>query len=103
MSEGAYPTYSLTLRKAYYNNGFFNLGVAVDRFIRPDSGPVSIFLGRAQAEMTGRVDRNANVNGTPRVFGGVELRNWFQRNFEEMDVVQVVILGPDKISLIGRK
>ena len=95
----ALPTYELTLRKTYYNHGFFNLGVAVDRFVRPDSGPISILLGDTQEELVGRVNREANLNGTPRIMGGVELRNWFQRRSEELDVLGVVILAADNIWL----
>ena len=93
------PRYELILRKTYYDHGFFNLGVAVDRFIRPDSGPISILLGDSQSELVGEVNREANVNGTPRIMGGVELRSWFQRRYRELDVIDVVILGPDNIWL----
>lgn len=93
------PTYRLTLRKTYYEKGFFNLGVAVERFIRPDSGPITIFLGKSQAELIGRVNREANTNGTPRIMGGPELRNWIQRKFFLLDIVDVVVIAPDRIWL----
>ena len=91
------PTYQLTLHKTYYDHGFFNLGVEVDRFVRQDSGPISIFLGDSQSELLGKVNREANINGTPRIMGGVELRNWFQSQFALLDSVDVLILGPDKL------
>lgn len=87
------PTYKLTLHKTYYDHGFFNLGVEVDRFVRPNSGPVSILLGPAQAEISATINREANVNGTPRVMGGAALRNWFQRNYEQGEVVDVVVVS----------
>lgn len=91
------PVYKLTLHKTYYDKGFFNLGIDVERFVRSDSGPIAILLGDSKARIEGRVDRTANVNGTPRVFGGVELQNWFQRSYDLKDVIDVCIMSPDEI------
>ena len=87
------PTYGPKLHKTYYDKGFFNLGIEVDRFVRADSGPISIRLGNSQVEIQAKVNREANLNGTPRVMGGAELRNWFQRNFRELEVVEVLVLS----------
>lgn len=88
------PTYELTLRKTYYDKGFFNLGVAVDRFVRKDSGPARLALGESRSAIPVRVNREANLNGTPRIMGGESLRNWLQRNCREGEVVVVEILSP---------
>ena len=93
------PIYKLTLYKSYYDKGFFNLGVDVERFVRPDSGPCTLRLGESKAEVRGRVDREANQNGTPRIFGGAELRDWFQGHFKLEDVVDVFVTDPDELWL----
>ena len=93
------PTYGLTLHKTYYEKGFFNLGVSVDKYVRPQSGEVKLFLGPSRRTLIGRVDREANVNGTPRVHGGPELRNWFLKNFKMKDRVLVTILAPSEIQI----
>lgn len=46
------PVYKLTLHKTYYDKGFFNLGVDVDRFVRADSGPVSILLASISTDQS---------------------------------------------------
>jgi hypothetical protein len=96
---GTAPSYKLTLHKTYYDKGFFNLGVDVDRFVRPDSGPIFIELGASHAEIRGKVQREANTNGTPRIMGGAELRNWFHRSFKELDVVDVTVVAPDRLRI----
>ena len=93
------PVYKLTLRQSYYDKGFFNLGVDVEQFVRPDSGPVRLRLGESEEEIEGRVNREANQNGTPRIFGGVKLRDWFQEQFKLKDVVDVSVTGPDELWL----
>ena len=93
------PVYELTLHKTYYDDGFFNLGVGVEGLVRPDNGPVTIELGGSHRSIEGRVDRNANQNGTPRVFGGAELRNWLQNTFSMGDRVQVQVLRPDALRI----
>lgn len=91
------PIYRLRLSKTYYNEGFFNLGVDVERFITYDEGPITILVGEDRQEISGRVTRKANQNGTPRIFGGAELRDWFQENFKRGEIGQVVILEPDRV------
>ena len=91
--------YKLTLHKTYYDKGFFNLGVEVDDLVRKDNGPVFIRLGDSMSEIEGKSDRSANLNGTPRIFGGAELRNWIQSHFEQMEVIDVVVQSPTRLWL----
>ena len=93
------PVYQLTLHKSYYDKGFFNLGVSVEGLVRPDNGPITIELGGSHRRIEGRVDRNANQNGTPRIFGGAELRNWLQSTFSEGDQVEVQVRRPDLLRI----
>ena len=88
------PSYKLTLHKTYYDMGFFNLGVSVDRFVRGDSGQAKLVLGDSARTLDVTVNRNANQNGTPRIVGGAELRTWMQKSFELGDTVDVVIESP---------
>ena len=81
------PIYQLKLSKTYYNAGFFNLGIDVERFITYDEGQITIFVGEDRQEISGRVTRKANQNGTPRIFGGAELRDWFQEHHNRGETV----------------
>jgi hypothetical protein len=93
------PTYELTLHKTYYDKGFFNLGVSVDKFIRPTSGPIRIALGKSKRMLDGHVNRDANQNGTARIFGGTELRDWFYDNYSLKDEVIVHMVSPTSIHI----
>jgi len=93
------PTYELTLHKTYYEKGFFNLGVSVDKYVRPESGGVKLILGPSKRTLVGKVDREANQNGTPRIHGGIELRNWFFKNFKMKDKVKITILSPNELQI----
>ena len=93
------PVYTLTLHKTYYDKGFFNLGVDVERYVRKDSGPAVLFLGTSKTRLDVKVDREANLNGTPRIHGGPELRNWLYSNCKLGALVKVSILGPSEFWL----
>ncbi len=93
------PIYALTLHKTYYDKGFFNLGVEIERYVRKDSGPAVLLVGSLKARLDVKVDREANQNGTPRVQGGAELRNWLQRNCKLGARVKVHVLGPSEFWL----
>jgi hypothetical protein len=93
------PTYELTLHKTYYEKGFFNLGVSVDKYVRQHNGEVKLILGTSKRVLMGKIDRDANLNRTPRVFGGPELRNWLFENYKVKDRVIITILAPDQIQI----
>lgn len=93
------PIYKLVLHKTYYEMGFFNLGVEVDRFVRTDDGAITLVLGASGTTVVAHVNRSANQNNTPRIMGGAELRNWFHSHYKQGDAVQVTILAADKLRL----
>jgi hypothetical protein len=89
--------YHLTLHKAYFTQGFFNVPVDHDRFVRSKEGPVEIHLGADSFDA--KVNRTANRNGTARIMGGVPLRDWFQSEFSIRETVQVEFLDDQRIRL----
>lgn len=93
------PSYKLTLHKTYYEKGFFNLGIEVERYVQQERGNIGILLGRSRNKIDGIVDRKPNINQTPRVFGGPELRNWFQKHYQLKEVVTVYIYAPNEIGI----
>lgn len=93
------PIFKLKLQQTYYNQGFFNVIIDFDRYVRPTEGPVRLRLGRNGAEVVAKLDRRANRNGTARILGGVPLREWFQENFAMMDTVSVDLSSQDLIVL----
>ena len=92
-------TFILTLQPTYYKQGFFNVVVDYDRYVRAKEGPIRLRLGRAGTEIEGKINRRVNPNGTARIHGGAKLRDWFQVNFEPMDAVIVGFDSPDVIVL----
>jgi hypothetical protein len=64
------PLFRLTLDKTYYRQGFFNVTVDFDRFIRSTEGPVELILGTSGLKIQGKVNRSAKLNKTSRIMGG---------------------------------
>ena len=89
----------LTLHKTYYNQGFWNVPVDLDRYVREDEGPITLVLGRGGREVQAFVNRSANQNGTARIMGRSALRSWFQQNYAVMDNVSVRFATPNRIIL----
>ena len=89
----------LTLHKTYYNQGFWNVPVGLDRYVRPDEGPITLVLGKSGREVEAFVNRSANQNGTARIMGRSSLRNWFQQNYAVMDDIPVRFVTPKRIIL----
>jgi len=91
--------FKLTLQKTYYRQGFFNVTVDFDHYVRKAEGEISIVLGNTGQKLKGRIDRQANMNGTARIHGGADLRDWFERYFTVMDTVDVDLSSQDVIRL----
>ena len=92
----------LTLHKTYYNQGFWNVPVDLDRYVRKDEGPITLLLGKYRQEIQAHVNRSANQNGTARIMGKSALRDWFQQNYAVMDDVPVRFVSPNMIVLEGK-
>src|SRR5438093_8246914 len=98
--EHVMTMFKLTLEKTYYRKGFFNVTVDFDRFVSSD-GPVELVLGTSRQTIESRIDRGANRNGTPRIMGGAKLRDWFQANYAEGDVIEVDLSSFSSIQIGG--
>ena len=93
------PIFRLKLQQTYFKQGFFNVVVDYDRYVRKANGPVKLRLGRSGIEIEAKINRHVNTNGTARILGGVPLRTWFQHNFEPLDTIQVDLSSQDVIVL----
>lgn len=95
-----YAKFRVTLGKTYYRTGFINTGKAVSAALGPDGAPMLIHLVDAShAGVKTKIDRRANANGTPRIYGGAETSEWFQEHFSQGDVVTGQVLTPNEILL----
>ena len=91
--------FQLTLHKAYYAQGFFNVPVEVDKGIGPDEERIVLLLGIEALEIEGKVNRRAQPNGTARIMGGSALKHWFHEHCEQGEVLAVRILSPTRMVL----
>lgn len=96
-------TFTFTLQPTYYKTGFFNVGVASEKYLGSDSETIELFLADGAQPTLGTINRRANSNGTPRIMGGTELRNWFNANTVVMDNISVDVLSPTSIRLRANK
>jgi hypothetical protein len=96
-TEGEMAVFNLTLQQTYFKQGFFNVTVDFDRYVRQTEGPVRLQLGRNGNVIQGKINRSVNNNGTARILGGVPLRHWFQTQFKPMETITVDLTSPDLI------
>jgi curved DNA-binding protein CbpA len=97
-NEGNPHIFRLTLQPTYYRTGFFNVTVEYDRFVRRSEGSVQLILGNNE-QIQGKINRTANLNGTARVYGGGELRRWFQDHHDPLDTVNIDLSSFEQIRI----
>jgi ribonuclease VapC len=93
------PWFRLKLGSAYYRQGFFNVPVACEGYVGAHGSVVQIQLEGVARTLSGRINRKANANGTPRIMAGTSLRSWFQSRFKRGDTVRVEIIAPSVMRL----
>jgi hypothetical protein len=91
--------FGVNLQPTYHRTGFFNVGVNDQQWLAADGELIEIFLGAAKTPVLGTVNRRANTNGTPRVLGGTEVRDWFQASASPGSVLKVEVYSPTAIRL----
>jgi len=102
--SNAKDVFGVRIGFAYYNQGFFNVRKQYSDLFGEDNTFIEIQLGDTQEEtITGRIDRCANPNHTPRIMCGTAFRHWIQKNFKMDDVFAVKFLSPGKIMLFKPK
>lgn len=86
------------LRPTYFNKGFFNVPVEYSSMLADDRDNIKIKCQGA-GDTEGKINRRCNKNYTPRILGGVFVRNWFMNNFEINDKITVEVESPNSIIL----
>lgn len=93
-------SFTFVLRPAYFNQGFFNVGVAAQALLGAGAEAIDIYVGEQQQAIAGMINRRANGNRTPRIMGGVGLRRWFQEVGFVGAKMPVEVLSPTSIRLL---
>lgn len=91
-------SFPLTLQETYYRTGFFNVTVPYSNYFARDKADITIYCGAEKLAVYGKINRTANTNGTPRIMGGLPLREWFQKR-KPMDAVTVTIFNQNTIAI----
>jgi hypothetical protein len=97
--ENSSNSFSFVLHQTYFRTGFFNVGVSAAGLIGADGETIELYLGTRGKPILGKINRTANINGTPRIMGGTGLRDWFQAEANPMDQITVDVLSPVAIRL----
>lgn len=92
--------FDIKLGKTYWNTGFMNPGNDVSHLLGKDGDEVLIQLGLGGRSIMRTIDRRANTNASPRIYGGAEVRDWWQRHFQPGAEVRAEIIGPNHIVLL---
>jgi hypothetical protein len=100
LSNNDVPAFELKLGKAYYNQGFFNVPIALSNNFASHSEEIEIYTGANEEPIIGYINRTANTNSTPRIMGGKDLRNWIMSNFKLGEHFKVNINTTNSVTLL---
>jgi hypothetical protein len=92
-------TVFVKMGKTYWDQGFFNVSAEISEAFGADGENIEIFCGDQAEPLLGTINRRANSNQTPRIFGGKRLREWIQPNLARDATMRVDVLTPTAIRL----
>ena len=93
-----YPHFTLILQKTYKEQGFFNVKREDDHFFGEHNTVLEIYTGENEIPIRGKINREAQDNGTYRIMGGIELKNWF-RSLNYFEKIQISIISNHSIKM----
>ena len=67
--------------------------------VQADLDKIDIYCGVEGQRIVGYINRSANLNQTPRIMGGADLKNWFQNQCRVNDRMRIEVLAPNSIKL----
>lgn len=92
--------FEITIGSAYFNQGFFNVGVEYDGMVGANRSLIDIQLGlNEENSIHGYINRTAQPNATARIMGGAALRDWIRENFEQSKKMKVDLISPTSLRL----
>lgn len=93
-------SFTKVLGKSYYSKGFINIPIDQSKELGPHETRLVFFLGRDNpVTVETKIDRKANLNGSPRLHGGKKVAQWFQDHFREGDTLHATIVSENEIVL----
>ena len=92
--------FDVELGKTYYTQGIINPGAKVSDKIGAHGEPMMVRLGWEDSEgVQIAINRRANPNGSPRLYGCRAVALWFQKHFKQGNVVHARIINRNEIVL----
>lgn len=91
--------YQVTLGTTYYNQRYFNVGVAASNHLGVHNEPLQIILPNRQI-INSIINRTINNNGYVRFYGGVEWNQFIHANYNLNQAITFQITNPNTITII---
>lgn len=96
-------TLEITMGETYWNKGFFNTGIQSSVLFGADGQMIEMFLASETVPILGTINRTANSNHSPRIFGGRTLKEWVQAHISPGAKMCVEVLSPTSVRLYPSK
>lgn len=93
------PSFTVTIGRTYFRQGFFNVPVDYARYFAAHGADIRITVPGHPTPIVGHINRTVNANDTPRIMGGVRLRDWLQERLRLNGRLRVVVVNPQEIEV----
>lgn len=91
--------YQVTLRKTYYHQNYFNVGVAASNHLDNQGEQLQIILPNGQI-IQSTINRAINNNGSVRFYGGIKWHQFIQDNYNLNNTITFEVTNPNTITIL---
>ncbi|ECF0753527.1 GIY-YIG nuclease family protein [Salmonella enterica subsp. enterica serovar Albany] len=99
ITHNSIKQFTFNMTDTYWRRGFFNVPVVSSQKFGKDGENIKIILRDGMSSITAMINRTANQSGSPRIMGGVELRQYFQLNYTIGDVAPFEVITQNMMKL----
>jgi hypothetical protein len=91
--------YQITLGITYYNQNYFNIGVAASSHLGNHNEKLKIVLLNGQI-LYSTINRTINSNSAVRFYGGLEWHQFIINNYNINEIIRFQINNPNTITIL---
>lgn len=100
ITHGSMKKFTFNMTDTYWRRGFFNVPVVSSQNFGKDGENIKIVLRDSMSSIAAMINRTANPSGSPRIMGGVGLRQYFQLNYSIGDIAPFEVITQNMMKLV---
>lgn len=99
ITDSIINSYTFNMAETYWRRGFFNVPVISSKYFGEDGESIKVILKDGTSSIIAMINRTANKSRTPRIMGGVDLRQYFQLHYKIGEAIHFEVITKNVVKI----